>query len=283
MHWLTTLALLATSCSTPPQTSSRTPEHSPDCMVIGEGEVVVLAGQEHLKPRTVFLTASSFDNDRYTFCFVPEDMHSPDYNREISLRVGKNPPRARAWHSAEGEPLGHFGFQELTEPEAKLVARRFGVSIARLEARPFKLQPSFTLDKQEYAPGKPVQLRLRVENVGERRLSAHFGGWQRGANRHGRFTFTIVKDGKLVPDIGMTINFGGLSAATAIQPGEHFEEQVQLDQWCAFDSQGAYEVDAVYEMHVTETPLDFQGGKPCLALADNLIDQLRGHVQVIVK
>ncbi len=256
-------------------------QFGPNGTVGGADAIAVTEGQEIVEPIRAFISSRTLENDRFLFCFEP-DGPSSDTGRGFRLHFDSANGMWSGWHWMRDEPLSHFFF-ELDANEAMAVSRAFRIPIARRVARPYAIDAQFELDNSVHALGTPIRVTMHAKNVGATELSIDRHGWERLAERHARFEFTIVKDGALQPDIGSSRPAGGMSAREVLAPGASFDEVAELSKWCLFDQSGTYEIDASYELHIDGTPIPFEGGAGCAEQLARCTDHLRGHFQVIVR
>lgn len=109
---------------------------------------------------------------------------------------------------------------------------------------------AFQPDKESYAPGEPITLKMTIKNVGQETVTFHDGGRQRGP-RDNQFGFTAMRGGgwgKAVPDTGDPTNFGGLGGNRTLKPGEVFTKDVRLDKWFQFKDADTYAIVATYRL-----------------------------------
>ena len=58
-----------------------------------------------------------------------------------------------------------------------------------------------------------------------------------------------------VADTGSAINFGGLFGPESLEPGQTFENQIDLKKWFAFDKTGTYRIHGFYQLAFCRPPL----------------------------
>jgi hypothetical protein len=105
----------------------------------------------------------------------------------------------------------------------------------------------FIPEKEEFALGEPVTAKLRITNVGDADFTFERGGRQRGA-RDNQFAFSAELAGKMLPDTGDPINYGGLGGSVTLRRGEKWEMSVNLTKWFTFTEAGTYMVRGSYYM-----------------------------------
>jgi hypothetical protein len=114
-----------------------------------------------------------------------------------------------------------------------------------------KMAVSFTPTKQQFKQGEPVEVTLKIQNVGDSTFAFMRGGRQRGV-RDNQFGFTAQLGEKVVPDVGNADHHGGLAGRVVLNPGEQLEIPVDLKKWFAFDKEGAYMIRGSYYMGFTD-------------------------------
>lgn len=108
-----------------------------------------------------------------------------------------------------------------------------------------KLEGSFSLPKQTYFVGEPMEATFTVTNKGDTEIRFPTGGDYGSTGRPERFSIRAVDEqGHTVPDpvpvqLGMG---GGLGNDASITPGKSYTETLLVNQWCAFARSGKYKV-----------------------------------------
>ncbi len=107
-----------------------------------------------------------------------------------------------------------------------------------------KLKGGFSLPKQNYFVGEPIEAIFTVTNNGDTSVDFPTGGDYGGTGRHDRYFIRAVDEqGKEVPDpVPRTGMGGGLGSAARIEPGNSYTENLLVNQWCAFSKPGKYRV-----------------------------------------
>jgi hypothetical protein len=131
------------------------------------------------------------------------------------------------------------------DDNAQQVAKYFGTSPRYRRHPGHHLQVSFIPSKQEFETGEEVIVTLRITNVGTNAVSFMKGGRNRAA-RDNQYIFSGTYRGKQVEDIGNSYHFGGLSVRRVLQPGDVFEDKVNLQKWFSFTEAGMYEIYGSY-------------------------------------
>jgi hypothetical protein len=165
-----------------------------------------------------------------------------------------------------------------------LTATVHGAEAARKVAAFLKVEPQrrthpghrfsvrWAPEKERYAPGESVTLKMEIRNTGDRPFSFFVGGKQRGArdNQYRFLAYRSYGGGKAVPDTGDPVNFGGKGSARELKPGETFTASVDLGKWFAFTDPDVYRVTGIFELHVVD-PRDWQTIWEDLAVGDCLV------------
>lgn len=107
-----------------------------------------------------------------------------------------------------------------------------------------KLEGSFTLPKQNYFLGEPIETTFTVTNKGESSLSFPTGGDYRGTGRHDRYTIHAADEhGHAVPDpVPPSGMGGGLGSSATVDTDKTYSEKLLVNQWCAFQKPGKYRI-----------------------------------------
>jgi hypothetical protein len=119
-----------------------------------------------------------------------------------------------------------------------------------LRCDPARLRRTFRLEASDVILGEPILVELRVELDGPGEWDEEVGGNYRGLGRDGDFYFLMRhRDGAWVPDIyeGHAVSsFGGLSGSSAVRRDEPFSRWFAVQQWCAIDRPGVYDLYAFH-------------------------------------
>lgn len=103
----------------------------------------------------------------------------------------------------------------------------------------------FILPRAEVVWGEPLEITLRVENIGREDEEFTFGGDYRGAGRHNRIKVRVLDaEGRLLPDPRAEApDFGGIVSREYLTPGGlAFERTFNLADYCTLDTPGVYTV-----------------------------------------
>jgi HEAT repeat protein len=112
-----------------------------------------------------------------------------------------------------------------------------------------KVDAGFSLPKQTYFVGEPIEATFTVINQGPVTLHFPTGGDYRSSGRHDRFSISAVDSwGWSVSDpLGWKHFFGGgigggLGSMAEVKPGGSYTEKVLVNEWCAFSKAGKYKI-----------------------------------------
>src|SRR4051812_5839607 len=115
---------------------------------------------------------------------------------------------------------------------------------------PARLRRTFRLEASEVLLGEPVLVEFRIQLDGPGRWEEPFGGSSRGLGREGRMFFLMRhRDGTWVPDIyeGHDVSsFGGMGGFATVKRGEPRSNWYAVQQWCAIDRPGVYDLYAFH-------------------------------------
>jgi hypothetical protein len=133
---------------------------------------------------------------------------------------------------------------------AQKVAERFKLEVPRRKHPGHRFEVRFSPEKETYAVGEPVTLKMELLNTGDVPFSFMNGGQQRGP-RDNQFRFLAQRShghGKAIPDTGDPNNFGGIAGYVTLRPGESFTKTIALDKWFNFTEPDSYRVTGIFEM-----------------------------------
>ncbi len=107
-----------------------------------------------------------------------------------------------------------------------------------------KLEGSFSLPKERYFFGEPIEVTFAVKNQGDAVVKFPHGSDYRSTGRPDRFTIRAVDErGEAVRDpVKPGAIGGGLGGSRALQPGETYTEKLLVNLWCAFPGPGKYAI-----------------------------------------
>ena len=136
------------------------------------------------------------------------------------------------------------------EEKAKQVSDHLKAKIYYRRHPGHRMLVQFIPDDHGYQIGQNITVKFRIKNVGDSPFSFHRGGYTRGSTRDNQFSFFSTFRGQQVDDIGSSHHHGGLSLKKVLNPGDSFEEQVNLSSWFAFDKAGSYQVHGYFKMEI---------------------------------
>lgn len=135
---------------------------------------------------------------------------------------------------------------------AEALIRHFNPAVQRREHPGHRLMARFIRSKSTYKAGEPVEVSLKITNVGDTPVAFQQGGKQRGA-RDNQFTFSAEEAGEMMlPDIGSPRHMGGLSSYRKLSPGESVEIPVDLSNWFNFERGKHYTIYGSYWMELVD-------------------------------
>jgi hypothetical protein len=184
----------------------------------------------------------------------------------VTLRIGGHEYACSGWGGSPKDTINVVWFKAHGRDEAETIAQWFSVTCDLRSPPGYKLYAQFVPSKTEFNTNEPMTVKFQLKNLDDRTVIFQRGGQQRGYrdNQYGfRAQFsdqTIWR--QAVPDIGDSINFGGLSGFVPLDSGKMFEDQIDLKKWFAFDKPGAYAIHGFYRLDFHRPPLDNQTGMP---------------------
>ncbi len=156
---------------------------------------------------------------------------------------------------SSGTTWSHPSFALRGRESAAAVAKFLGIT-PHLRRHPgHRLEIAFVPEKPKIPMGKAPKVTFRMKNVGEAPVAFVNGGRNR-APRDNQYDFMARLAGHLVPDIGIQANFGGRSQRQVLQPGETFEEEIDLARWFNFEMSGLYEILGTYALTLLDPATD---------------------------
>jgi hypothetical protein len=140
-----------------------------------------------------------------------------------------------------------LAISRVVDPETR---RPYDRSNESLGCDPSQLRRTFRLEASNVLLGEPILIEFRVELNGPGRWDENVGGNYRGLGRDGNFFFLMRHaDGSWVPDIfeghAMT-SYGGLGGSCTVKHGEPYSDWLAVQQWCAIDRTGIYDLYAFH-------------------------------------
>ena len=138
-----------------------------------------------------------------------------------------------------------LGFTIYGGDEAKEISEFFKEPLSIRSHPGYNLLTTFTPTKPEFGLGEEVTVIFRIRNVGTNTVAFMKGGRNRGA-RDNQYVFSAQHWGKQLEDIGTSSHFGGAGSKRVLEPGEEFEDNINLSKWFAFDQPVVYEIHGAY-------------------------------------
>ena len=136
----------------------------------------------------------------------------------------------------------------------------YDISNKELGCDPADLRRTFRLNAAEVLLGEPVLVEFRVELAGPGEWGEWMGGNYRGLGRDGNFFFLMRhRGGAWVPDIfeGHAMSsFGGIGGPHTVERGQPMSHWIAVQQWCAIDRPGVYDLYAFHWGRAAEVGLD---------------------------
>jgi hypothetical protein len=165
---------------------------------------------------------------------------------------------------ASGTEISYLQFRLPAGPAIGEAADLYGVK-AHVRRHPgHRLRVEFVVPDAPFEAGGPMEVELRIENVGTETVAFVRGGQQRGA-RDGQFSF-VARGGpgsKAAPDVGDANNFGGIAGLVHLAPGETHAQKIDLAKWFRLEA-GTWFLLGTYELEFHE-PTKERWGPPLWA------------------
>ena len=185
-------------------------------------------------------------NKHFRVQFTTPYLNVPDGDLDKSVLVlaGR---RFETWKSGwAGEPkTSTYTVEVETAASAQVVAQFFKVE-PQLRRHPgYRLATSFRPTREQYRRGENVIVTMTVANVGTEPVFLLVGGRDRGF-RDNQFGFSLVHNGRGVPDTGAATHLGGLVGTHMLRPGETLTGDANLSLWFDTTSPGFYEAVGTY-------------------------------------
>lgn len=192
------------------------------------------------------VTLRSQANDNHSYYLQVETSHRfPKSCSDLGLMAGNQ----LIHFNGEGEGSGRFTL-DATVTNVNLIPQitaDYHATILNRHHPGHQMLVEFIPNQEEFVIGDPVVVTLRITNIGTNGFAFMQGGRQRGM-RDNQFAFTSEFEGKMVPDSGDPMNFGGLAMAVKLKPGENHEISVDLTKWFKFAKAGIYSLRGSYSM-----------------------------------
>lgn len=148
--------------------------------------------------------------------------------------------------SGSGQELSTLGFSVSGAEDAERVARFLQAPIHYRRHPGHRLEVSFSPVGNEFSRGEEILAVFAITNVGDDAVVFRVGGRSRGSARDNQYLFCARLHGKQVEDIGSSTHLGGISTLRTLEPGETFEDRVDLGSWFRFAEPGTYEIHGAF-------------------------------------
>ncbi|NNJ27632.1 hypothetical protein [Alienimonas chondri] len=211
---------------------------------IVDGRALPLGKQREFAVQSVQLISQNNENDRFWLSVtVPFDADL-EPNAVVLIVDGQAFPQTGSGSNQQETSSLHFFIPG--EKRAERVATFLNTPVLRCKHPGHRLLVTYTPAEESFAVGaKEIPVTLRIENVGDAPFAFQQGGRNRAA-RDNQYTFAAYRYGTPVADVGTTQHHGGMSVLRTIQPGEAFEDVIDLRKWFAFDEPGHYDIHGAY-------------------------------------
>jgi hypothetical protein len=222
-----------------------------------------ISDSSHPKPlqdqvKRAVISSTSNDNKRYLLAVYPVHKFSLPCN-QVGLIVGKTTIR---FDTQGGKDYGGYIGASVDDPKIiPQIAQYFRTKVQKRRHPGYLMLVEYIPDKEEFSAGEPVIVTLRITNVGHTEFAFMEGGFQRGS-RDNQFAFSAElvggedvggkRVGKMVPDTGNPLNYGGFELPVRLQPGESHDVQVDLAGWFNFERDETYNLRGSYYMQLVD-------------------------------
>ncbi|MEK7857076.1 MAG: hypothetical protein AAB288_13375 [Acidobacteriota bacterium] len=139
----------------------------------------------------------------------------------------------------------------LKSNEVDAAGKLFGFHPIERKHNGYKLDVTFTPDKETYTPGEKITIKMTIKNVSDSPFYFRVGGQNRGP-RDDQFSFSCEGPDGTVP-AKSAMNHGGISVAQRIEPGKEYSKEVDLAGWFDLKKPGHYSLIGSFELSVYET------------------------------
>ena len=235
-------------------------------MANSDGSTVKLGGKAEMQIRRAHVYSE--DNGNADFKVILEtsgyqvDSATSEMVRPVVFKFGQNDYACTGWVGgieAIGNPIQ---FQVHGQNEAEAVAKWLSTTCDLRSPPGYKLFAQFVPSKAEFNTNEPVMVKFQLKNLDDRTVIFMRGGQYRGS-RDNQFGFrAMFQYSQPLADAGSAINFGGLIGPESLEPGQTFENQIDLKKWFAFDRPGTYRIHGFYQLAFCRSPLTPDTSKP---------------------
>ena len=139
---------------------------------------------------------------------------------------------------------------ELTPSEADAIAALYELPRRDRVRLDEGLEVDFTAE-EPWVVGGAMPVVLTLTNQGTDPVVVTLGGRYRGAGRDNRFLFAVSAEGVPLPDVGSSMDLGGLSTWSVLAPGESLQVREDVARWAQPTAAGAYSVDCRFDLELS--------------------------------
>jgi hypothetical protein len=198
--------------------------------------------------QSAVLVSRANDNSRFQLSLVRREPFSLPA-QWIGLIAGTNVMRT-VGSSSENHNYSIEFLVENTNLVAS-IAQYFGASVRPRHHPGHQILVSFVPERQEYASGQPIKLKLRIVNIGPVEFTFHHIPEQIGL-RDESFAFSSMQNGvQSLPRLAG--RYSVMLVRTTLKPGENWEVPVDLAKWFAFDTEGAFTFRGSYRLNICDS------------------------------
>jgi hypothetical protein len=228
-------------------------------MANSDGSTVQLGEKAEMQIRRAHIYSEDNGNTDFNVVLETSDYETNLANSQmvkpVVFRFGQRAYSCFGWVGsieAIGNPIR---FNVHGQDEAEAVAKWLSTSCDLRSPPGYKLYAQFVPAKSEFNTNEPVMVKFQLKNLDERTVIFMRGGSNRGS-RDNQYGFrAMFQYSQPVADTGSAINFGGLFGPESLEPGNAFEDQIDLKKWFAFDKPGRYEIHGFYHLAFCRPPL----------------------------
>jgi hypothetical protein len=223
-----------------------------------------ISDRSHPKPlrdQVERATISSSSNDDKHYVLALYALHSFSLPcDQVGLIVGSTTIRFDSQAVINGQRVDMA--TSIDDPEViSQIAEYFHIKVQKRRHPGHRMLVEYIPDKEEFSVGEPVTVTLRITNIGDTEFAFMEGGRQRGP-RDNQFAFSAElaeselvggeRVGKMVPDTGDPMNYGGQMSTVRLKPGQSHDIQVDLADWFKFKRGETYYVRGSYLMELID-------------------------------
>ena len=157
---------------------------------------------------------------------------------------------------SSGNETSHLSFRVPGGEAVTEVERHFQIKATHRRHPGHALRVAFVPVKEPMEAGGPMEVELRIENVGDKPIVFVRGGMNRGS-RDNQFSF-VAHGRRAVPDVGDPHHMGGIMTTVRLAAGGRHTQRVDLARWFAFEP-GGYTLIGSYAMQFLDTAVEDWG------------------------